>query len=305
MNVSNKIRLLGVLGTSVYFSLPASAQVAPEAGQALRDAQSEQLTLPQRQQLPLDIRAEDTIDQTSSASNISLQVNRVDIEGNQVISTDDLQSVLAGLTGQITLAQLQVGAAKVRQYYRDQGYPLVLSYIPAQEITDGVVKLMVVEGRYGDIKIHNNSGLHASVAQPLDLLRQGEIVTSSSLEKSLLLINEQPGVSARSVLRAGSVNGTSDLDVTISKTKSVSGAVYADNYGNKYTGQYRVGGTLNVLSPLNRGDQLNLNILGTNEAQYFGGVSYQIPVNRWGTQIGAGYSYLYQSVFNATSYLAT
>jgi hemolysin activation/secretion protein len=287
------VPLVSLIGASVYLSTAAVAQIAPSTGQILRDVQTEPLTIPQRQQIPLEIKAEVPILDGAAAASIPILVNRIEIEGSTGMSSEQLQPLLADLINkQVTLTELQQGAAKIRQYYREKGYPLVLAYIPEQVISDGVVKMVVLEGRYGNIHVTNNTDLNPSVASPIELLKTGDVITAPALDKSLLLVAEQPGVIASSILRAGADTGTADLDVTIEKAKQYNGSVYLDNYGNKYTGEYRLGGIFNLYNPLKRGDQLNLEILGTNESQYYGRVSYQIPINKWGTQVGAGFSYL-------------
>lgn len=63
-----------------------------------------------------------------------------------------------------------------------------------------------------------------------------------------------------------------------------------DNYGNRFVGQYRLGGTLNLNNPLNLGDRLSLRAMGSDQDQHYGRVAYQLPLGPWATQFGVAYS---------------
>ncbi|WP_318531834.1 ShlB/FhaC/HecB family hemolysin secretion/activation protein, partial [Pseudomonas huaxiensis] len=85
-----------------------------------------------------------------------------------------------------------------------------------------------------------------------------DAVRSAELERSLLLLSDTPGVEVKSTLKPGASVGATDLLVDVTPGPLLSGSVDADNYGNRYTGEYRLGGTLNVNSPLGLGDRLTL-----------------------------------------------
>jgi len=66
--------------------------------------------------------------------------------------------------------------------------------------------------------------------------------------------------------------------------------VEADNYGNRYTGEYRLGATLALNSPLKIGDQLTARALISNEALIYARLAYQLPVGSSGLKVGGAYS---------------
>jgi hemolysin activation/secretion protein len=269
---------------------PLAAQTIPDAGQSLRSVEQSSLQLPKRQTIDLDM-ADDTANQTN-VGGPQLQVKGFRFTGNRIFGDQVLQPLLADLHDRrLDLGELQVAAGRITRYYREHGYLLARAYVPAQEVEAGTVQIAVLEGRYGQIRIDNASRMHDAVAAArLAGLKAGEPVRADDLERGLLLLDDLPGIAIKSTLRPGATVGTSDLVVDVQPGPPLSGSVSADNYGNRFTGQYRLGGTLDVNDPLGLGDQFSLHGLATNEHQHYGRAGYQLPVGPWGTQVGAAYS---------------
>ena len=178
---------------------------------------------------------------------------------------------------ELTLSDLRVMTSLVTDYYNQHGYFLARAYLPPQDITDGTIRIAVLEGNYGQIALRNHS--HASdvtVVQMLNGLNRGDTVQSAPLERRLLIISDLPGTVVSATLSPGAAVGTSDLTVGVAPGARVDGDLEADNWGNPYTGAYRVGGTVNVNEILGWGDVLSLRTLeSTNGGMDYGRVSYQ------------------------------
>jgi hemolysin activation/secretion protein len=110
------------------------------------------------------------------------------------------------------------------------------------------------------------------------------------LENRLLLLSDLPGVNVRSTLVPGASVGTSDLLVDVTPGQRISGSVDFDNAGNPYTGEWRVGATVNVNNPLGLGDVASLRLLTSGEGLKYARASYQLQVGRG--QVGVAYSKL-------------
>ena len=109
------------------------------------------------------------------------------------------------------------------------------------------------------------------------MLRPGDPVHIDNLESRLLRLSDLPGAAVRSTLRAGAHPGSSTLLVNAAPTPLVTGSIDADNFGG-YTGEYRLGGSLDVNSPLRLGDQLSLRLLTSDRKQRYYYAAYQAPV---------------------------
>lgn len=203
---------------------------------------------------------------------------------------------LAALTGvvpgsDLTLEELRNAAVEITAFYSREGYFLARAWLPPQEIDGGVVTIAVAEGRYGEIALRNESRLNDGVATAMldrPALRTGEVVAIGPLERALLLLSDTPGVIVHSTLSPGVQPGASNLTVELADAPKLSGSVEADNVGDRYTGRYRFGGSINLNNPTGAGDLLGLRLLTSGEGLAYGRASYQRPLGE--ATIGVAYT---------------
>jgi hemolysin activation/secretion protein len=192
---------------------------------------------------------------------------------------------------ELSLADLQGMAARITEHYRRHGYFVAQAYLPAQDIRNGLVTIAISEGRLGRVQVRNQSTLSDRVAENvLSPLQTGDAIATGPVEGSLLLLSDLPGVDVRSTLVPGATVGTSDLLVDITPGRKVTGSVDVDNGGNRYTGVWRYGATINVNNPLGLGDVASLRLLTSGEGLKYARLSYQVQVGRG--QVGVAYSHL-------------
>ena len=195
----------------------------------------------------------------------------------------------------LNLSALRALAAQVTRFYSDHGYFLAQAYLPAQDVTGGSVAIAVVEGRYGAVAVSNEDALAGGQARGvLAGLARGGVVTSQDLERRLLLLSDIPGIDVSSTLSPGTAVGTSDLAVNLKRSRLVSGVVEADNGGNRFTGAYRAGGTLNFNNPTGRGDLLSLRALVSTLGLAYGRAAYQMLLGN--STVGAAFSHINYSL---------
>ncbi len=191
----------------------------------------------------------------------------------------------------LDLAGLKTLAARITDYYTSRGYFVAQAYLPAQDVQSGTVTIAVVEGRLGAVGLRNESRLADSVANGmLDGLEVGDAVAVAPIERRLLMLSDLPGVRVRSTLSPGTAVGTSDLLVDITPGRSITGSVEADNAGNRYTGAYRVGGSVNWNNPTGSGDVLGFRALTSFSGLAYGRASYQAPIGK--VTLGVAYAHL-------------
>jgi len=269
----------------------SSAQTAPDAGSILQQLQPALPVAPATSapSLKLEPRDEPTLPQTAP-----FEVKRFQIAGNTVFATESLHELVAGEEGKsLTLVQINTLAERITRYYQQRGYPLARAIIPVQTIRDGVVAIRVVEARYGQVRLNNQSAVRDSLLQAtLDGLQSGAVIEDEALNRSLLLLSDVPGVGVAATLEPGAAVGSSDVTVNTTVNPATLGTVAVDNYGNRYVDRVRVSGNLNVVNPLHHGDLLSATVLSTGSGMNYGRLSYDILVNGQGTHLGAAYSLL-------------
>ncbi len=270
----------------------AYAQQVPSAGQSIRDIEAVRPTLPAAPRPELDIAPAAPEPSAHDDTGPRVEVRAFAIEGATAIPAARLDSLLADLTGrELSFGELQQATARITAYYREQGYVLARAYLPHQDIEDGVVRIAIVEGRYGKIELHNRSRvIDRALRQPLTALQPGAVAYGAALERSLMLLDEMPGVVAKGTLRAGEEPGTTDLVVDAEAAPFARGSLELDNFGDSLSGRYRATGSVDINSPLRLGDRFSLRGLTSNTHQRYYRTAYQLPVGPASTRIGIAYS---------------
>lgn len=267
----------------------AHAQLPTSAGALLQ-----QIPPPPARERPTpDIRIERPGapgDAASAATRIRVRVLHI---SGQASFTEAQLLAASGFVGggELSLAELRAIAARITAFYNARGYFLAQAYLPAQDIANETVTIAVVEGHYGKIDVRNHSRLKPGVADAiLTGINSGGIVANTPLERRLLLLSDLPGIVVRSTLAPGATVGTSDLIVDIRPGRAVTGSIEADNAGSRYTGPYRLGGSINLNDPTGHGDVLSLRVLASNSGLAYGRAAYQIQAGV--ATVGIAYAHI-------------
>jgi hemolysin activation/secretion protein len=281
-------------------STDAIAQTQPPGGGQLL----QQLTLPPPPP-PADkpaLSIEET-DKARASNTTPIPVRQIRITGNTLLPTSQLHALVAsGEEQSLSLGQLQALADRITQLYRQRGYPLARAYVPAQDVRDGAVTLAVLEARYGKITLNNTSTTSdRPLGATLAPLANGTPVGQGTLDRTLLLLSDIPGVIVNSTLRPGATTGTSDLQVDATAAPRYSGLLALDDFGNRYTGRARATGVLNVNSLLNQGDKLDVDVLSSGSGMSYGQLGYHYLLNGQGTTLGVAASYLHYQLSGSLS----
>ncbi|MFT4551845.1 MAG: hemolysin activation/secretion protein [Chlamydiales bacterium] len=276
--------------------------LTPDAGTILQQIQ--QVTPP----APLPIGTRLTIEKGSTAKlpdSAPFLVKTLQISGNTLFDTPTLHALVADAEGKsITLSQLGELAARITNHYQSRSYPLARAIIPAQTIADGIVRIELIEARYGQVSLDNRSQVNDPLLQSkLFPLQSGQIIGQTGLDRSLLLLSDIPGVLVAATLKPGKAVGTSDLLVTTTPAPAVTGNVVLDNHGNRHTGRTRIVGTVNFISPLKHGDVLSVNGHRSESGMNYGRISYESLLNGQGTRLGGSYAVLHYVLVEALSAL--
>jgi hemolysin activation/secretion protein len=275
-------------------SLSVVAQsVAPNAGIMLKQAQQLGGYAPTRPSGLIDAPAGMV---PALVSGAPFLVRSIQILGNKKIDTATLHALVADAEGaSLTIAQLEKVIFRITEYYNSHGFPLARAIIPAQTIEGGVVKIQIIISRYGKISISNQSRVGDGVLiSTLSDLKPDELIEQAGLDRALLLLSDLPGVQINTTVTPGAAAGTSDLKVTATSAPSVTGSVVTDNYGNSFTGSYRVGATVNIANPmgLKNSDNLSVSVLSSGVGMNYARVGYESVVNGNGMRLGGAVSAL-------------
>src|SRR5580693_2430024 len=138
-----------------------------------------------------------------SVDQVHFTLKDIQVTGARALPVSSFKRFYQDLLGKdVTLANILDVADKIEQAYRDAGYILVRAYVPPQRVRDGVFVINVVEGQLAHATVQG--GEPDTQDQVKAYLQHSIGVTplpSVTMERSLLLSNDLPGVTASGVLR--------------------------------------------------------------------------------------------------------
>jgi len=280
------------------YVVPVSAQEVPPAGESGLQPklleQSQPRFQPPAEQIP-DIHIEGIEKGKPVSGGATLTVRSIRVEGATRIETSDLESQVnrdGGFPREMTFGELLGLSERITAYYADQGFLLARSYIPRQEVKDGVVVIRVQEGKVTGLSSQGQSRYEADdLLQWLSPVVEEESPRTSTLERALLELNDTLGLEVKSSIRRGIEPGSSELVLEVKESRPYSFSFDADNFGSRFTGRNRFGITGMMGSVLKLGDQVSVRAIRSSGEQNFVNFAYSIPVTRYGTDLRFSYVY--------------
>ncbi len=287
-----RLSLLSVALLSVF-----NAYAAPDAGELLRQQQDLDRLKNLPQAIPVPKKEEAVRKKTESSTKILVKSFR--FEGNLgKFTPEQLANEVKDLVGQeLSFDDIQLAADKVTAFYQEKGYFLAKAIIPKQEVKDGIVVIQVNEGKLDPKKPYEVKGQDLRidperVKRYLDSAMDGSLY-QPSLERGLLNIADNPSLTATANIEPGSEVGTSRIIVETIEGPKVDGSVTADTYGSRYTGAFRLTGTVNVNNPSEYGDQFSATaITAPGNVFNMGQLAYKLPIGTDGLRAGISYTAL-------------
>lgn len=276
---------------SLFFTPTLRAEYVPEAGSILRNQQSFRLF---PQQFPVFEKEEPR--SASDDTDVRITVRSFVFTGHMGLATEgELQAVVAGSVGKsMSYNELQALAETLTEFLKQKGWFLARAYLPKQDVTAGTVEIAVIPGKSdGSILLDADKSVRIdqNILRSMGgrVVRSGEPINSGSFERAMLLMNDLPGIRARSSIGPGSEPGSSSVGVSVSEGPLFTGAIWGDNYGNRYTGSWRGNAMLWVNDPFRRGDQISLMVSGA-EGLIQGSIGYGFPLTYDGMRGSISYT---------------
>ena len=217
-------------------TLSTAAQILPGAVQPGRDRPVPEL--PTQPDFNFSIETPNRSAVPRAVDEIHFKLSDIRIVGANALPAAGFRGLYQNLLGKdITLADILNVADKIEQAYRDAGYILVRAYVPPQRVRDGVFTINVVEGTIANVVVQ---GGYPATQQQVKAYLQASVgvkpLPLTTMERSLLLSNDLPGVTASGVLRpAQDLPGASDIVVDIEQPR-FTGGLAANNRGSRFSG---------------------------------------------------------------------
>lgn len=130
------------------------------------------------------------------------------------ISDPEFATWAQGYLGRpLTQADLDAIGRHVREVYRAQERPFVDVTVPPQNVSNGIVQVVVTEYRVGEVTVSGNRHFSTELIRSFGDLESGETVTLPRLRKALEDYNWNPFLNVNAVMKPGSQTGLTDIEL--------------------------------------------------------------------------------------------
>lgn len=121
----------------------------------------------------------------------------------------------------LTLGDLDDLTRSLVMAYRDADRPVVNVVVPEQDVTDGVLQILVVMGRVGKVKVEGPEVTQEDVARitPEIHATPGQPISEGALLDDLRYLNRTPFLQAGVIYQPGKGYGLTDVSIAVSKSK--------------------------------------------------------------------------------------
>lgn len=149
-------------------------------------------------------------------------------------------NVLASRVGNsLTLGGLNQMVREAVVAYRKSDLPVVDVLVPEQEITSGVLHLVIIEGRLGDVIVEGAGDAEGRALARQIRTERGEIIRESDLTEDLNWINKHPNRQVDLVFSPGGGYGETDVILRNQPTNDFTSYYGLENSGTDALGEAR------------------------------------------------------------------
>lgn len=299
MRINVNISLLaGIILLVFGFSSPVLGQIETPATDNIA-AQVEMIKELNKIQLafekPISIedKTEKQNEAISSSSKETLLIKKVILEGNQLLSNDDLSEITNQIEGQsVTFTQIKTTTNQITALYRSRGFLTSRAYLPPQKVKSGVIRIQILEGKTGNIKIENNRWFNERIYKEyFKDIHPDKPFEYQDLEKGLYFLNQKEDRQAKAFLTPGTEPGRTDITLKAEEKFPWHAGYEFNTRGSKLTHRARHMTTLRSSNFSGHDDTFESGMsLAEQAALRAGWASYSLPIHSTGTELGLSWN---------------
>ncbi len=220
-----------------------------------------------------------------------IKVNKIEVNGSTVFSPDELAKAVENFIGQkLSYEQLLEIRTAINQLYISNGYETSGSFLPSQDINNGVIQVQIVEGELERVEIRGLKRLKERYVRSRIRLAASIPLNIPQLKAGLQLLQNNPLFSqVEAELTAGTEPGKNVLILNLKEAQPIDAALIIDNKEVPSVGSLGATAALSHSNLLGFGDRLSAEVRVTGGVNSYG-ASYVVPVNSRNGTIGFRYS---------------
>ncbi len=165
-------------------------------------------------------------------------VNSVESRGVEL--PDKVERVFAArLNRSLSLGGLNQMVREAVIAYRKSDLPVVDVLVPEQEITSGVLQLVIIEGRLGDVVVEGVNPRESEALASQIHIERGEVIHESQLLEDISWLNKHPTRQVDLIYSPGNNYGETDIILRSQEYKALSAYIAYENSGTALLGESR------------------------------------------------------------------
>ena len=270
---------------SLFITSGALAQTVPDAISTLRrDTDQAERTLRPRAIDKPDAPAAKA--EAAAPDDVHFTLRSIVFSPSEILGEPALIALAQPLIGQsVSMTQLRTLVAQVNALYQQKGISTAEALLPPQELQDGEVRILLVEGKLGNVELKGNGQLSSAYVLGRLKVPEGQLADTTALSRSVRRFNATNDAQVNLTLRPGSEFGRTDVLVDLQEQPRNQLRLLADNYGNPATGAQQMTGSFRRLSSFTEGDRTDVYAINT-KGILTGRLAYDIPVGKDGLRVG-------------------
>ncbi len=185
---------------------PADATAAPN--------QSQKESGDPRQVLVENLKALVFVPTPGAVSPGLVHAHGVELRNVVTPAPDEFHAVVSPYLGEtVTRGKLNVLVQSIILFYRQHNRPVVDVVVPAQDITNGVLQIVLLEGRVGKVVATGNRWFSSEEITDGVFVQPNGPIDSRALQGDLDFLNQNPFRTTQLIYRPGEKLGQTDLDL--------------------------------------------------------------------------------------------
>ena len=260
-----------------FTGLSLSAQVVPTLDPAHIDQNLK--AAPQPNSVPRkEIQLNNRQLAPKDAASLAFTFRELSFEGNAVQTSEQLAALWAHKPGDtVTIEEVFALANAITRLYADAGYALSFGVVPEQDIKDGKVRIVVVEGFVSNYSLgvaRPSDRAFDAVEAQLRRIKISRPLRADVLERNILLMDDLPGWSVGSVLSASQgVVGGSDLSLEFTRDPDYLDVSW-NNFLPQALGRQVVGASWSGFGHIDGADEISLGVYHSPNGNSYQSLSF-------------------------------
>ncbi|MBD2577371.1 ShlB/FhaC/HecB family hemolysin secretion/activation protein [Oscillatoria sp. FACHB-1406] len=227
----------------------------------------------------------------TTPGNAVFRIRAIEVLGSTVFSQEELQAAVSDFIGkEANYDDLLEIRSRITQLYVSAGYATSGAFLPPQELTAGIVRIQIAEGRLERIEVRGLERLRESYVRSRIEVAAKPPLNVQRLETALQLLQQDGAIErVNAELAAGTAPGLSILSLQVKEAAAFSAGVIGENTDSPSVGENSVTVFAGHNNFAGYGDRISARVRDTKGLTQYS-LGYEIPITPYDGTFSISYS---------------